>query len=40
MARPHVRHTAPIEGDFVVFLIGARLVKSWHDAVHDAPEGT
>jgi Domain of unknown function (DUF4188) len=29
MARPYVRHTAKIEGDFVVFLIGARLAKPW-----------
>jgi hypothetical protein len=29
MARPYLRHTAKIEGDFVVFLIGARLVKPW-----------
>ena len=29
MARPYLRHTAHIEGDFVVFLIGARLVKPW-----------
>jgi Domain of unknown function (DUF4188) len=25
----YTRHTAQIEGDFVVFLIGARLVKPW-----------
>lgn len=29
MARPYLRHTAKIDGDFVVFLIGARLVKPW-----------
>jgi hypothetical protein len=29
MARPYERHTAKIDGDFVVFLIGARLVKPW-----------
>jgi hypothetical protein len=29
MARPYERHTAKIEGDFVVFLIGARVVKPW-----------
>ena len=29
MGRPYERHTAKIEGDFVVFLIGARLVKPW-----------
>jgi hypothetical protein len=29
MARPYQRHTAKIEGDFVVFLIGARIVKPW-----------
>ena len=29
MARPYLRHPAKIDGDFVVFLIGARLVKPW-----------
>lgn len=29
MARPYQRHTAKIDGDFVVFLIGARIVKPW-----------
>ncbi len=29
MAPPYLRHTAKLEGDFVVFLIGARLVKPW-----------
>ena len=29
MGRPYERHTAKLEGDFVVFLIGARLVKPW-----------
>jgi hypothetical protein len=29
MGRPYERHTAKIEGDFVVFLIGARIVKPW-----------
>lgn len=29
MPRPYARHTAHIEGDFVVFLIGARVVKPW-----------
>lgn len=29
MGRPYTRHTAKIDGDFVVFLIGARLVKPW-----------
>lgn len=29
MARPYERHTAQIEGDFVVFLIGAYLAKPW-----------
>ncbi len=29
MGRPYERHTAKIEGDFVVFLIGARVVKPW-----------
>jgi len=30
MARPYERHTAKIEGDFVVFLIGARIAKPWN----------
>ena len=29
MARPYVRHTAKIEGDFVVFLIGVYISKPW-----------
>ena len=29
MARPYERHTAKLDGDFVVFLIGARLIKPW-----------
>ena len=29
MARPYLRHTAKIEGDFVVFLIGAYVAKPW-----------
>jgi hypothetical protein len=29
MARPYVRHTAKIEGDFVVFLIGIVIQKPW-----------
>src|SRR6266540_4258588 len=29
MAKPYVRHTAKIEGDFVVFLIGAYVAKPW-----------
>jgi len=29
MSRPYVRHTAQIEGDFVVFLIGAYVAKPW-----------
>jgi hypothetical protein len=29
MARNYVRHTAEIEGDFVVFLIGAHIAKPW-----------
>ncbi len=29
MASPYLRHTAEIDGDFVVFLIGARIVKPW-----------
>jgi hypothetical protein len=29
MGRPYLRHTAKIDGDFVVFLIGARLAKPW-----------
>ena len=29
MPRPYVRHTAKIEGDFVVFLIGAYVAKPW-----------
>lgn len=29
MARSYERHTAQIEGDFVVFLIGAHIAKPW-----------
>lgn len=29
MAQPYLRHTAQIEGDFVVFLIGAYVAKPW-----------
>ncbi len=29
MSRPYPRHTARIEGDFVVFLIGAHIAKPW-----------
>lgn len=29
MARPYLRHTAEIDGDFVVFLIGAHIAKPW-----------
>jgi hypothetical protein len=29
MSRPYLRHTAQIEGDFVVFLIGAYIAKPW-----------
>jgi len=29
MARSYIRHTAKIEGDFVVFLIGAHISKPW-----------
>lgn len=29
MPSPYVRHTAKIEGDFVVFLIGAQIRKPW-----------
>jgi hypothetical protein len=29
MPRPYLRHTARIEGDFVVFLIGAYIAKPW-----------
>jgi len=29
MARPYLRHTAHIDGDFVVFLIGVRLIQPW-----------
>jgi hypothetical protein len=29
MGRPYLRHTARLDGDFVVFLIGARLAKPW-----------
>ncbi len=29
MARPYLRHTATIDGDFVVFLIGAHIARPW-----------